>query len=475
MRPLLLLWALLFGMGCSLVTDHYAECQGSAQCPAGRFCVQNYCVAVNCAATYGQADAGNAIWLGAALPLTNATGKVDQAQAVDFEAFVLALNEVNQRGVGGRPFAITECDTQNDPVLVNNAINYLVAQKRIAAVLTSHSSQALAATPNAVSQGVLVMSATATSPELSTLNASVPVAGGGTVRMLWRTAPSDVIQGQVIANLITRNDAVDGGYPYLRNVHRLGIFYENDPYGQGLAHAVQRALGSSGSSLTVGAFQYTAGQDTSAVVAQLDTFHPDLTLAIGFPSDLIPVLVQAAQRPNLTHHQDGSGHRWFFTDSAEADALLADPIALGQVQGALGSAPAQGAGLGYQTFAASFRTQYSVDPSTTAFTSHSYDAMYLLALGAASAVGPGPAYSGAVTGPRIALGLTHVSEGAPFELGPTDFTPAAAALEQGTSINVAGASGSLDFNPLTGEAPSPISIWQISGTTISTLTTLPPP
>src|SRR5207253_3111434 len=100
------------------------------------------------------------------------------------------------------------------------------------------------------------------------------------------------------------------------------------------------------------------------------------------------------------------------------------------------------------------------------------DAMYLLALAAAFAAGDG---TGAITGTRMAQGLTHVSAGPIFQLTPTDFSGARAALQTSGAIKVQGASGKLEFDPATGEAPSPMEIWQVSGGTFVTIDVVDPP
>jgi len=205
-------------------------------------------------------------------------------------------------------------------------------------------------------------------------------------------------------------------------------------------------------------------------VNALNAFDPDLTIAIGFPDDLVKILNQAGTLANL---KPSSGHRWFFSDAAKDPALLAGLTDPTQVEGALGSTPAQGAGPAYQSFASRFQTAYGTDPTSYSFTGHSYDAMYLLALGSAAAVGPAP-YSGEVTGATIADGLTRLSSGTLYQLVPSDFTAASSALEGGATINVDGASGHLDFDPATGEAPSPIELWRVSGTGFQTVGTVEP-
>src|SRR6059058_1368385 len=89
--------------GCSFTSGSgFHECDQTSDCASGRVCQQNFCVSVDCTEHYGS-DAGDAIVFGAAIPFTNTSGVVDQSERVDFQAAVLALDEVNQPGRSPRP------------------------------------------------------------------------------------------------------------------------------------------------------------------------------------------------------------------------------------------------------------------------------------------------------------------------------------------------------------------------------------
>ena len=67
-----------------------------------------------------------------------------------------------------------------------------------------------------------------------------------------------------------------------------------------------------------------------------------------------------------------------------------------------------------------------------------------------------------LTGPNLAQGMAAlvVDGGAPVEFGNvTTISDTLKKLQAGQGINVIGASGSLDFDLSTGEAPSDIQIW----------------
>jgi branched-chain amino acid transport system substrate-binding protein len=112
------------------------------------------------------------------------------------------------------------------------------------------------------------------------------------------------------------------------------------------------------------------------------------------------------------------------------------------------------------SFQTRFHARFLHDAQDQTYAANRYDAFYLLALGAAWAAGKDG--RGAITGPRIAEGMMHLSSGPKFSLMPEHFTAAKALLQSGKSIDVAGASGTLDFDA-TGEPPATFQLWRISG------------
>jgi len=463
-------------IGCSLLVGNFKECSAPADCAAGQLCSpEGYCVnptyPIGCGgnpdagvlAVYGAPDAGNAIHLGAALPLTDALGLPSEINIAELNGQILAIEEINQRsGVGGRPFALHVCDfnatgVDNAAVRVADQVTWLTDTVGVPAVIVANSFAVLAVAPITQSRGVVLMSANATSPEISALNA----ADGG-LPLVWRTAPSDAIQGEVINQLLTSAAVYaalpDGGSaPFdagIADAQRIGIAYVNDPYGQGLNAIIQQGLLGAKS---LSAWPYARGGDITSTVAGLEAFNPDLTVLIGFPDDVTRVLTAASTTANLSR---GVGHRWLFTDAAKGPELLVG-TPLEQDEGAYGTAPAKGAGAAYSIFANSFAARFGMNADNYAFVENDYDAVYVLALAAAYALSPSG--GGDVTGLALADGLTHLSSGASYSLTPSAFTNARAALQGGTSIDVEGASGHLDFDPATGEAPAPIQLWQVDG------------
>ena len=325
-RPLLLSAAALLASGCTLVTGNFTECATADDCGAGRTCVSGFCVEPGCNDVYGATDDPKAIPIGAALPLTVTGGGQDQSELQGLNAIRLAVEEINQRqGVAGRPFALYVCDTAGDAAKIKEQVAYLIDTKKVPAVITSGSGQTLAASSVTISKGALLMSATATSPELTDVSDKP---GGASVGLLWRTAPSDAIQGRVIADLLT--NAANATYG-LNALAKIDLLYVNDVYGQGLSGVVRDRLSGKGKTVQEQFFARGATDaEIDTLVSNLDADDPDVTVVIGFPDDLTRILPKAVSKPNLMR---SSGHKWLFTDAAKDPALYADANVKAMIDG----------------------------------------------------------------------------------------------------------------------------------------------
>ncbi|MBN1206002.1 MAG: ABC transporter substrate-binding protein [Myxococcaceae bacterium] len=448
--------------GCSLTTaSGLTECETSADCEDDEVCTSGFCLPqpIGCGVSEGDSSP-DAVQIGAVLPLsvsaTNPNAGTDASEVQGLNAILLALKSINERGAAGKKLRLHVCDTAFDTDRAAKQTEWLITEKKVVALLTAGSTQTLAAAAISLPAGVLTMSSSATSPELTKKE------DNSTLGLLWRTSPSDVIQGKVIANLLLTD-------PRFNTAQKVGLIHLDDLYGQGLRDVLLTELGSTAKNPTVVSYALKDEAAITAAVTELDRQDPDLTIVVGFEDDASLIIKRAANSTNL---KAGSGHRWFFTDSAKDAQLLQDATVRGQIQGAYGTAPAQGVGLAFNSFRSTFITDFKADPLEYSFTSHSYDSMYLLGLGVAYSQGT----SNAVTSLKIAEGLTQVSNEAlpPIELAPSKFTETSGELAAGRSINVEGASGSLQFNEA-GEAPSPIELWRVVDDGFQREETISPP
>jgi ABC-type branched-subunit amino acid transport system substrate-binding protein len=410
-------------------------------------------------------DAGSPLRIGAILPMTLPdAGGVNPVGTYRLEAIELAFAQLNppiRGGIDGKPLEVIVCDNSGDSTQAAALATSLIEQG-VPAMIGATSSDVLQEATVTVPHHVLLMSSSATAAEISTLAANDSTTG---VRMVWRTAPPDTFQGKVMARVlaggvpdagILAKDTADAGGPPV-----LGIFEVNSAYGQGLAAAI--AADYPGQASDIGL--YTENGDVSGALSTVSMGMPapQELVAIAFPADAVNIANGAARLPSL------ASLHWFFSDSAKSPDLFLGLTNADAFEGALGTAPAPApvTSPAYVWFESEFEATYMQDPSTLAFIPNTFDAAMLLAIAASWASSPGHT----LDGPTMALALTQVSSpsGPLLALDPIDFDTATHDLAAGMAINVEGASGDLDFNPMSGEAPAAIEVWKVQNGGFTTI------
>jgi branched-chain amino acid transport system substrate-binding protein len=453
---------------CSLVVGSLNECSVDSDCAsksqsqgAPLRCVNQLCVfnsdtpdsgtpdAGNnrCSVMLGNPDAGSVLYLGALLPKTDATGATDARGQYRQQAIQLAVDSLNnQGGVASRNIAVHVCDDSSDGPTAQTLATQLINEGAVA-IITGGSTPTLAASSPATPAGVLIFSGSATSAQI----ASAGVVAGGGVKLVWSAAPSDNLQGQVLASLI-----LDGGYQNPTSIHR------NDSYGQGLYDTVDGLLSESGAfpnGLNGGTFSFSPNAtDVSVQVSGAEALNPDVVLLIANPNEADRLL---STWTNPDPH-------WLFSDASRTVSVINGlDGGVQRLQGSMGTGPSTGGANSqvYRDFSNAYIAAFGQDPATSSFVANTYDVTMLLAASAVWANSNG----GSITGETMAQGLTHLSDTyadggpvTPTSLFYTNFPTVTSALTLGNPVNIEGASGALNFDPNTGIAPGPIDIWVIA-------------
>jgi branched-chain amino acid transport system substrate-binding protein len=115
----------------------------------------------------------------------------------------------------------------------------------------------------------------------------------------------------------------------------------------------------------------------------------------------------------------------------------------------------------FASFAADYMAEYAEDATTTTFSAHSYDGAWLVLYGSVGSLWR----EGAVTGSGIARTLRKLSTGTTTTpIIPSSWPSVLMAFRAGKPVNLSGASGELDFDPVTKNVTAPIQIWRIDAT-----------
>src|SRR5215207_5153638 len=318
----------------------------------------------------------------------------------------LGADDVNAAG-GGITVDVTfrdSGDTTTDTATVS--VTDLLSQDVSGIIGAASSGVSKTVIDQIVAAGVIQFSPANTSADFTEYNDN---------GLYWRTAPSDVLQGEVLGNLI----AEDGNAT-------LGLIVLNDSYGTGLAQFTREAFEAAGGEVVAEALFNEGDSSFDAQISEVTAANPDAIALITFDQAKIitPALVGSGY----------PGDQLYFVDGNLSD-YSAD-WAPGLVTGAKGTLP----GLDVGTLGDFTDRLLEVDPALAdySYAAESYDAVVLLALAAYAA--------NSTDGTEIAKYLQQVSGGSGDGEKVSSFEEAIALLDEGQQIDYDGPSGPITFN-----------------------------
>jgi hypothetical protein len=264
---------------------------------------------------------------------------------------------------------------------------------------------------------------------------------------------------------------------------------KNDAYGQGLGGLFAQGLQVNGAAPTGANFKSltyrfknavaglcvtgaqggacTAEADQASVLADLETFKPDIIIHVGtdeiitasapengliqpYEQWLIDTSVPANERPYyLGAHGLRNAKLTTLVDGLATDAK-ADVRARTR-----GFFPGRSTAASQDFFNFRFKPAYSDGAALIPGVLEGYDATYILAYAAAVASG-----KGAITSQSLVAAMPNVFKGTPkVNVGPQPFATTAKRLATGEKIDLDGVFSTLDFDTTVGEAPSDATIW----------------
>ncbi|HYD11175.1 MAG TPA: ABC transporter substrate-binding protein [Acidimicrobiales bacterium] len=231
--------------------------------------------------------------------------------------------------------------------------------------------------------------------------------------LYWRTAPSDVLQGRVLGEVV-----INDGHT------TVGILALQDPYGEGLAENATTSITDSGGEVVQTVIYDPQAQTFDAEVQQIVAADPEAIILIGFDESarVITALAEAGMGPQ---------EKPLYLVDGNTGNALGEQLPAGLLEGVKGTIPGSAS-------AQEFKDRLlAIDPALTdySYAGESYDAVMLTALAAIAA--------GNDSGPAIASQLQAVStEGEKC----TTFADCLALLEAGEDIDYDGISGPVEFD-----------------------------
>jgi len=347
----------------------------------------------------GAASADN-VKLGILFGFTGPIESLTPPMAAGAEA---AMAEVSASGkfMGGSTVESVRADsTCVDSAAATSAAERLITSDGIAGLIGGDCSGVTIAvlTNVAMANGTVMISPSATSPALSTIEDN---------GQFFRTSPSDARQGAVMTEIISE-----------RGYKEVALTYTNNDYGKGLADAFQAAFEAAGGKVTISISHEDGKADYSAEVGALAAAGGDVLVVAGYLDQGGKGIIEGSL-------DSGAFDTFVLPDGMVGDSL---PAAIGaDLNGSFGQVPGTDSP-GADTLKALLKSEGALGP----FVAESYDAaaLLLLAMQAAGSTDPA-AYKGKITDVANAPGE---------EIHPGELGKAMDILAAGGDIDYVGAS-----------------------------------
>ena len=341
--------------------------------------------------------------------LLNFTGS-PEASADRQRAFDLAILHLNEGGgVLGLPVQGVVADATGDPSVAVDVARRLAEVEGVHAIVGPNASSAALPVAQDISGalGIPTISPSATSPELTDVEDK---------DYFFRTALSDAAQGPVLAK-VTRE----------RGFNNVGLVYQDDAYGRGLADAFQAAWSGTVQSVPIDVNQtsYLPELERSA------NSGAEALVVIAFEGQALSIVREALDRSIYS--------QFVFGDAAKRGSLVKEigGEKLGNMYGTAGaSAPGNAATADWEN---AFVAAYGELP-VLAYVKETYDATVALALATQAA--------GSVDGAAIRDHLRAVAgpPGGTVIGTPSGVAEGLSLLAEGREVDYDGAASTLDWD-----------------------------
>jgi len=256
---------------------------------------------------------------------------------------------------------------------------------------------------------------------------------------LFRTCPSDALQGVVLAQM-----AYDTGYM------KAAVLYINNPYGQGLNEVFKENFEALGGTVCSVPIDEVPAVSYATELQQAIDCNPDVLIAISYPSHATVYLAEAID--------GGFISTFLFVDGTKSEKII-DAVGADALEGMRGTAPGLKETDSLEIFNSTYEAEYGQAPPVS-FMTNSYDAVILAALAAYEAQVAGEELTS--TAIRDHLRIVSGPLGEKALAGSEGLTQALKLLREGSGIDYVGASGDVDFDE-NGDVISPIEIWSYEG------------
>ena len=336
------------------------------------------------------------------------TGPIESLTPPIFAGAELVVKQVNEQGgvLGGDLNLISAdgaCDATAAAAAADKLINTDNVVGVVGALCTGETIGAF--NGSGLSGNVVFISPASSAPALTTLEDN---------DLVYRTTPSDALQGVKMADLLIAKGVMD-----------IAITYVNNDYGKGFADALSAAYTAGGGTVSANIAHEEGKADYRAELGNLTTSQNLVILAYANASGNT-ILRQAVESGNFTTYVGGDG--------MVGDDLLTG-IDASAVEGLIATRAGAPEGDATTTYNA-FTNEGFVANAT--YAPQAYDAAFLLALAIEK--------NGSTSRDGLSAALRDVASAPGEKIMPGEWSKAVELIKAGTDIDYEGAGGALDFD-----------------------------
>ena len=360
------------------------------------------------------ADASFDLTVGALLPQT---GDLSIFAPPGEKAANLAAEEA-QKALEGSDITVelTTADTETKAAAAQQAAQQLISEGASCLVGPWASDETIPTGQTVAGrQQVPLISPSSTSPEITDL----PDDG-----YVFRTAPSDALQGIVLSDAVGADIGTDA---------TISVAARNDAYGEGIANAFIENFEAAGGTTTGPVLYDPEGTTFDSEAEEIVADDPDGYVIIDFEDPYGKVGAALARTG------DFDPTTMYTADGLAFDPAIPDTIPAEALDGAKGTRPATPEGTDTADAFQKLYDSSSEQPKDRGtFDAQNFDAVTLCVLGAVAA--------GSSEGPDIQAAITDVASAPGDQYDFTDMAGAIEALQAGEDIDFEGVSGPLDLD-----------------------------
>lgn len=340
------------------------------------------------------------------------TGPIESFAPGIFQGAKSAVEHINASGgvLGGKPMELVSGDsTCADATAAANAADRLINSENVSAVIGPMCSGAtISAANNAgIPAGVVLVSPSATSPAISTVEDN---------DLLFRTVPSDAYQGESMAKLLLS-----------KGIDNIAITYINNDYGKGFADAVSSSMAAMGGTVAISEAHEEGKADYRAEIGSLASSGAEILVVLAYANGSGQTIIrQALESGDFTRFAGGDGM---------PEQSLIDGIGAESLEGMIITRAGSPEGQGKDNFQMMWKAGEFAD---SAYAPHAYDAAFLLALAMQK--------KGNADRDGMSEALRSVASAPGEVIYPGEWDKALSVLAGGGDVNYEGAAGNQDFN-----------------------------